>query len=191
MNPMRQRQIFTEAMQFAIGDDEPATFLRLWLEGEWEALEKEWPDYSIPGELKKAVNRYWDLVRADRQVVMYAYQYDLDGPGCVALQPVRDAAPIVLEPSEVETFLAIIAGDEPLEGLLLENCQDDLVEEADDGEILVSAEIPLLELRSRTFYWQHTDASPLEAQLLKRIHLASAPWQARGADMVQIVGYSR
>lgn len=52
MNPMRQRQIFIDAMQFAIDDDEPAKFLRLWLEGDWDALGREWPEYSIPVELR-------------------------------------------------------------------------------------------------------------------------------------------
>ncbi len=52
MNVMRQREIFTDAMRFASGDDEPATFLRLWLEGDWDALGREWPEYSIPVELR-------------------------------------------------------------------------------------------------------------------------------------------
>lgn len=53
MNQMRQRQIFIDAMQFAIDDDEPATFLRLWLEGDWESLQREWPSYRVPEELKR------------------------------------------------------------------------------------------------------------------------------------------
>ncbi|MCS2611034.1 hypothetical protein [Halomonas dongshanensis] len=53
MNSMRQRQIFTEAMQFAIDDNEPATFLRLWLAGDWDSLTREWPSYPIPCELKQ------------------------------------------------------------------------------------------------------------------------------------------
>jgi hypothetical protein len=40
-------------MQFAINDDEPATFLRLWLEGDWESLQREWPSYRVPEELKR------------------------------------------------------------------------------------------------------------------------------------------
>lgn len=58
MNQMRQREIFTEAMQFAIDDDEPATFLRLWLEGDWDSLEHEWPGYSIPHELRQGHQPY-------------------------------------------------------------------------------------------------------------------------------------
>ncbi|REC93370.1 hypothetical protein [Kushneria indalinina] len=53
MSPLRQRQIFSEAIQFAINDDEPSTFLRLWLEGDWLALEREWPNYVVPEELKR------------------------------------------------------------------------------------------------------------------------------------------
>lgn len=50
---MNQREMFTEAMRFAIDDDEPATFLRLWLEGDWDSLERGWPGYSIPLELRQ------------------------------------------------------------------------------------------------------------------------------------------
>ncbi len=64
MNPMRQRQIFTEAMQFAIDDDEPATFLRLWLEGDWDSLEREWPGYSIPLELRQGHQPYHQSINA-------------------------------------------------------------------------------------------------------------------------------
>lgn len=53
MDKNRQREIFTHAMQFAAGDDEPAVFLRLWLEGDWDSLEREWPGYSIPLELRQ------------------------------------------------------------------------------------------------------------------------------------------
>lgn len=53
MNPIRQREIFTEAMQFAMDDDDPATFLRLWLESAWDSLEREWPGYSVPLELRQ------------------------------------------------------------------------------------------------------------------------------------------
>lgn len=51
MSQMRQRKIFTEAMRFAIDDDEPAAFLGAWLEGDWDVLRREWSDSAIPDEL--------------------------------------------------------------------------------------------------------------------------------------------
>lgn len=64
MSPIRQRRIYTEAMQFAIHDNEPAKFLRLWLEGDWDSLEREWPGYAIPLELRQGHQRGHQIINA-------------------------------------------------------------------------------------------------------------------------------
>ena len=45
-------EAFNEAIAFAISDDEPRTFLKLWNEGEWDVLNKEWPQFVIHKSLK-------------------------------------------------------------------------------------------------------------------------------------------
>lgn len=42
------RQTFTDAIEFAIRDDEPREFLTAWNEGDWKTLKNEWPEFKLP-----------------------------------------------------------------------------------------------------------------------------------------------
>jgi len=45
---LKQRKEFNEAIDFAISDSEPTAFLLTWREGDWEMLQKDWPDFELP-----------------------------------------------------------------------------------------------------------------------------------------------
>lgn len=45
-NKPDQTEIFTQVIEFAIETDEPKEFLRCWLEGDWQAIKDEWPEFK-------------------------------------------------------------------------------------------------------------------------------------------------
>lgn len=184
----RAQQIFLEAMTFASRTDEPASFLTCWLEGDWGALKQEWPDYEIPMELTGRAKNYADRVRCDKRIKLYAYQYNVDGH-CVAMEPVEGIPPIVIEPSEVQGFLSLVAKINQFERWLMVSSQTYLVESYDNPEMLLATEIPLCEFRLFTSYAQRV-ASPDERVMIQRLHREAAAWRRQEADLVHIIAYA-
>jgi len=41
---MSQRNPAVAAIEFALNDDEPMEFLRLWYQGDFDVIREEWPD---------------------------------------------------------------------------------------------------------------------------------------------------
>lgn len=39
-------EIFTEVIEFAIETDSSKEFLQCWLEGDWESIKNEWPEFK-------------------------------------------------------------------------------------------------------------------------------------------------
>lgn len=39
---------YNNAINFAIQDELPRTFLKAWREGEWDVLKKWWPEFKLP-----------------------------------------------------------------------------------------------------------------------------------------------
>ena len=37
---------YNKVINFAIETDEPASFLRVWREGSWDTIDKEWPEFN-------------------------------------------------------------------------------------------------------------------------------------------------
>lgn len=190
MSAMRQHEICIEAMKFAATADDSSRFLHCWLARNWKGLNQDWPTYEVPFQLVDAVECYADWVRHDRRIVLYAYQYDVDGVGCIAKQPIPHVAPIVIDAPEVSAFLNIVAQDEYLERSLLESCQDGTETCGDAPAVLVTAEAPLCVLRARTFCGQWDETST-ESKLSWKIHEASRTWRRHEADYVQIVAYAK
>ena len=48
-------EAFNEAIQFALDDDEPRTFLSYWNEGEWDVLRRDWPEFTIHKSLNEEI----------------------------------------------------------------------------------------------------------------------------------------
>ncbi len=49
-DPEHIRRAFNSALDFALDDCEPdegLTFLRLWREGDWQAIARDWPEFDL------------------------------------------------------------------------------------------------------------------------------------------------
>jgi hypothetical protein len=54
---MTTEEIFNSAINFALdgADEEGLLFLRMWREGDWNGIKKEFPGYEIPKELNSDI----------------------------------------------------------------------------------------------------------------------------------------
>lgn len=65
MNKMQND--YNDAINFAIDEsDDCELFLNMWREGEWERIEKEWPEFKISDELKNHVVQSSKLITEGR-----------------------------------------------------------------------------------------------------------------------------